>query len=267
MRTMEELLEFGTMAEASTKESKLGVKQRPWWPFIPLTNYVSPLLHCEIGIGNVLFELLRDVINEHIEHYLPREQFICDSIPSLQQVIANTTTQRDQWDNSENGNSLKIVKRAVIAYQKHYELVAQYDGITTDEEVRTHETNVANLKKLQDSCNGIAEKLKRAHNKLVEQQTKLKDMRRAKVRGQQSIETKIFRVLKQIGIKLRSYHGGSLNGKDIKHVMNNATHLFDEFAAIFKEGKREGYLLSDDNIDACVCILRRCSFCATAHLR
>jgi hypothetical protein len=110
MRTMEELLEFGTMAEASTKEPKLGVKQRPWWPFIPLTNYVSPLLHCEIGIGNALFELLRDVINEHIEHYLPREQLIRDSIPSLQQVIANTTTQRDQWDNSENGNSLKIVK-------------------------------------------------------------------------------------------------------------------------------------------------------------
>jgi len=42
---------------------------------------------------------------------------------------------------------------------------------------------------------------------------------------------KVFRVLKEIGVELSSYHGGSLNGKDIKKVMNNATHLFDTFAS------------------------------------
>jgi hypothetical protein len=31
--------------------------------------------------------------------------------------------------------------------------------------------------------------------------------------------------------------------------MNNATHLFDRFAAIFKEGKREGCLLNNTDID------------------
>jgi len=31
-------------------EPMLGVKvkQKPWWPFIPLSNYMIPLLHCEI---------------------------------------------------------------------------------------------------------------------------------------------------------------------------------------------------------------------------
>ena len=56
MWMIDKLLECGTIAEVSMNEPKLGVKQRPWWPFIPLTNYVSPLLHCEIGIGNILFE-------------------------------------------------------------------------------------------------------------------------------------------------------------------------------------------------------------------
>jgi hypothetical protein len=41
-------------------------------------------------------------------------------------------------------------------------------------------------------------------------------MRQSKVREQQSIETKVFRVLKEIGDKLSSYHRGGLNGKDIK---------------------------------------------------
>jgi hypothetical protein len=63
MWMMDELVRCGTIAESSINEPQLRVKQRPWWPFIPLTNYVSPLLHCEIGIGNNIFELFRDIIN------------------------------------------------------------------------------------------------------------------------------------------------------------------------------------------------------------
>jgi hypothetical protein len=74
-------------------------------------------------------------------------------------------------------------------------------------------------------------------------------MQQAKVRGQQSIETKVFKVLKEIGVELSSYHGGSLNGKDIKKVMNNAPHIFDQLAAIFKKGKRKECLLADADFD------------------
>jgi hypothetical protein len=75
-------------------------------------------------------------------------------------------------------------------------------------------------------------------------------MRKGKLRQQSSIETKVFTVLKNIGVELNSYHGGSFNGKDIKKVMNNATYLFDQFAAIFKERRREGCLLSHADIDS-----------------
>ncbi len=70
------------------------------------------------------------------------------------------------------------------------------------------------------------------------------------MKGQQSIETKVFRVLKKFGVELSSYHGGSLNGKDIKKVMNNASCIFDKFAAILKEGKRKECLLSDADIES-----------------
>ena len=76
MWTMIELVWCGIIGESINGEPKLGIKQRPWWLFIPLTNYVSTLLHCEIGIGNVIFELLRDIINEHIEIYAPGEESI-----------------------------------------------------------------------------------------------------------------------------------------------------------------------------------------------
>jgi hypothetical protein len=84
---------------------------------------------------------------------------------------------------------------------------------------------------------------------LAEQQTKLKKMQKGKVRQHSSIETKVFAVLKEIRVELSSYHGGSFNGNDIKKVMNNATYLFDGFTVIFKEGKREGCLLSNADIN------------------
>ena len=46
---------------------------------------------------------------------------------------------------------------------------------------------------------------------LTDQKLILKTMRISKVKDQQSIETKIFKVLKEIGVELSSYHGGSLN--------------------------------------------------------
>jgi hypothetical protein len=60
----------------------------------------------------------------------------------------------------------------------------------------------------------------------------------------------MFKVLKTIGVELSSYHGGSLNGKDIKKVKNNATYIFEQLALIFKEVKRPDCLLSNDDIAA-----------------
>ena len=82
MWTMNELVRCGIIGESTNNKPLLGIKQRPWWPFIHLTNYVSPLLHCEIGIGNVIFELLRDIINEHIEIYAPGEESIRMAVPA-----------------------------------------------------------------------------------------------------------------------------------------------------------------------------------------
>ena len=93
-------------------------------------------------------------------------------------------------------------------------------------------------------------KLYNACNTLEDQQLKLKAMQTNKVKDRLSIETKVFNVLKDIGVELSSYHGGSLNGKDIKKVMNNASHVFDCISMVFKEGKRDNCLLSDAEIES-----------------
>jgi hypothetical protein len=41
-----------------------------------------------------------------------------------------------------------------------------------------------------------------------------------------------------------------LNGKDIKKVMNNASHVFDCISVVFKEGMRDDCLLPDAEIES-----------------
>ncbi len=50
--TMEDLVRCGENAEKNKGDPVLGVKKKPWWPFIPLAHYMVPLLHCEIGVRN-----------------------------------------------------------------------------------------------------------------------------------------------------------------------------------------------------------------------
>lgn len=72
--TMVELCRLGNEAEASSGKPKLGVKKCPWWPFIPVCNYIVPLLHCEIGVGNQLLWKLRDMINDNLEKFADGEE-------------------------------------------------------------------------------------------------------------------------------------------------------------------------------------------------
>jgi len=126
---------------------------------------------------------------------------------------------------------LKTLKRAIATHQKRRRLIVDsiddeqliVDSIE-DEQEATYTSNMIKLSPIQNFQDDMVNKLKKARRTLADQLAKLKEIRQAKVKGQQSIETKIFKVLKEIGVELSSYHGGSLNGKDIKKVMNNAYH-------------------------------------------
>ncbi len=188
---MDELVRCGMNAESSKKEPLLGIKQWPWWPFIPLTNYVTPLLHWEIGIGNNLFTMLWDIINEHIETYAPGEEAIWRAIPALKQVIEETTATRDNQELSDDGKQLKTLTQTVADYKRQWGGISISAGEETnveDERERTHILFRSNLKALQDyRKRTFADKLHRARQTLADQQSKLKEMQRAKVRRQHSI--------------------------------------------------------------------------------
>jgi hypothetical protein len=169
------------IAKNNNNEPQLGVKKRPWWPFIPLTNYVTPLLHCEIGVGNVIFELLRDILSKYIERYAPGEELIRLAVPALKEIIAETAKQCDEWDNLLNGNIWKTLRRTVTTHQKRQQMIVVSQEEPNEREV-TYHSNVIQLNHFQAFCDAIVNKLKKAQHTLAKQQTKLNKMQKGKVR-------------------------------------------------------------------------------------
>jgi hypothetical protein len=189
---------------------------------------VVPLLHCEIGVGNDLLKMLRNIVNKFIENMTPTEVSLQLLIPALRKIILDTATKRDEWDASPDGKLQSTIKRTTSP---------------TD-------ANLDTLKQLEDyRCKTFANVLTKTHKKVSKHLDKLKKVRSTKINSPYSIETKMFKILKTISVELSLYHGGSLNSKDIQKVMNNATYVFDQFASIFKEGKRRDCVLLEGEID------------------
>ncbi len=143
-------------ADAETKKGDplLGVKKKLWWPFILLSNYMVPLLHCEIRIGNQLLDKLRVIINEHIACYSSSEEAIRASIPVIKNIITNTAKERDEWDESaEGGKKRRILMCAVSAYTKRREILLANNN---KQDKLTHRFNELMLKDLTIFAIGLS---------------------------------------------------------------------------------------------------------------
>jgi hypothetical protein len=185
---------------------KLGVKQKPWWDFIPITHYRIPLLHCMIGVGNQLLDMLRDIINGHLENMACTKERICASIPLLENIIAKTAANRDSWDASDNG---KLFKKAQTKHCVALPLLSVSEASTnnnsatvaitidvapataantnanananTNANTTNAETDEINLRMLDKFRNReFVEKLSNAHKTVTDQQLKLQTMRISK---------------------------------------------------------------------------------------
>ena len=109
-KEMEELGAKFVGDKDAKKKPTLGVKDVPWWNFIPLEHFICPLLHCLIGIGDDLFSKFREVVSEEIEFIGGDEIEARGAKAAIQVKIDSLVEQRDNWDKSESGKCLKRLK-------------------------------------------------------------------------------------------------------------------------------------------------------------
>ncbi len=99
--------------------------------------------------------------------------------------------------------------QAMAAYLRRREIMLA--NINEEAKV-THYANESHVADLNLYCTCLVEKLKKACSTLSNQQLKLKVMQTAKGKKEHSVKREMFKMLKDIGVELSSYHGGLLNG-------------------------------------------------------
>ncbi len=71
------------------------------------------------------------MINEYIEQFAPGEKSFRTSIPTLQQIIADTAQQWNEWDDPPEGLTLKAMKHAVATHNKRWRLVVASQDVSS----------------------------------------------------------------------------------------------------------------------------------------
>ena len=117
---------------------------------------------------------------------------------------------------------------------------------------------------IQKERNEIEALLARANSQLKTLKEKFKSFKSDCRHFRDSIETKIFNLIKLVyGVKIQAYHGVSLMGKETQKLMQNAGEIGSMFASILKENKKDDSNLPVQRLTSFAFNLRARTSCGT----
>ena len=108
-------LNFESNVAISGEEAEcIGAKQDPYWDFVEVDNFICPILHNQINLGNNVFHNLLIYGNEYIEKISVDEDKARNFLLLIDSSIDEKFNIRDEFDVSNEGKelySLKNVRR------------------------------------------------------------------------------------------------------------------------------------------------------------
>ena len=81
-----------------------------FWDFVEVDNYIFPILHNQINLGNSLFHNLLDYGNENIEKLSVDEDKARNSLLLIDSAIDEKVNLRDEFDVFDEGKELNSLK-------------------------------------------------------------------------------------------------------------------------------------------------------------
>ena len=97
-----------------TNADILGVKEEPYWDFVQVDNFIYPIFHKQINLGNNFFHNLLDYGNKYIEKLSVDEDKARNSLLLIHSFISDKINLREEFDVSDEEkelNSLKNIRR------------------------------------------------------------------------------------------------------------------------------------------------------------
>ena len=95
IRTIAKNLELADSAAMGT--NRFGVKFKPYWPFIPILNYIVPLLHIMIGVFNDILDYFMKKVEAEIIVLPPAELKLRDDLKVLNVEVKQLLKTATEW--------------------------------------------------------------------------------------------------------------------------------------------------------------------------
>jgi hypothetical protein len=212
------------MAKSNVREGPLrkGVKTTPYWDFIPISNYVVPILHNMIGIGNDILKYYESTVDAKFVPISKPEEKLRLEYAAQDSVIKETSDTVKEWDASEKGKQ----RTSLMARKK------QNRELTQEELLK--------LEDLQMERKLLADASKKAKDRKTAIKTKLEIFVNQRKLEKDSFYAKHEELYIRSGVKRAAYHGGAMTGGHIIKIMKNSEKIFTESRDILKKMKRDG---------------------------
>ena len=192
-----------------TNAESLGVKEEPYWDFVEIDNYVCPILHNQINLGNNVFHNLLEYGNKNIEKLSVDEDKACNSLLLIDSSIDDKINYRNEFDLFDEGKELSTLK--------NNRRNDKTSIINTSDDIVNCNFRIEELSNRRKILSNDVYKTKRYKFKLKEN---LKDNRRKRNRVEFRLDEKICSLLQMYHIKRKAWFGDAkLNGVNCRRFM------------------------------------------------
>jgi hypothetical protein len=201
---------------------------------VPIKEYIIPILHTEISIGNRLLKSFLDWVDLRIER-VPDDEI--DARYAVYEANTELRIQNKRWDEwvSSKGALLADLRqeRAMFNYTKTLqdgEEQFAHSAAERKEMAEASKARTAEVKPMEKEKKEIVSELESFKKVLVARTKALNQLRQKIHQGDSPIKNGLEKKLLAIlGIDRAPYHGGDLNGKNIQQMFQESDNILSQF--------------------------------------
>lgn len=238
------LIEMYGIEECDGTDPKhLGVKSNPFWDFIPVENFVIPLLHVWMGVFNDIDEWFLKKVDGFVWKS-EAEKAMLSSIDSLDEQYTEARAKVEVFKkDSEGKRRSKLMTRknkhrtpSMSALTDH----SKYPPLNEAEEAEFVKLD-STWKKITAARDVLKAKKSDAAKELLEYHSELK-------KSNKSVYAAIDKHWEDNGKSRAAYHGGKWTGKDARDGMSNPEQYYGVMRQTLLDWRADGKTEDDVNV-------------------
>jgi len=236
------------VTENRTGTNRMGVKKVLPFFNIPVENVIFSVLHAQMGVGNKILNYLLDEAERKVENTPAEMVALRNDLVRAETKFAEPVEYKNRWEKDDNGGKRlaslegKLTRRKANLERPNLS-ADQIDRI--EGEIHGFKDEIEELNLTQLNIRDTVEVKKDARKEASKQ---LDEFTKKWKKTDESIYSGIDKILQRHGIERCAYHGGQINGVDVRTLMENAKEILGEICVYLCNQLTDQSSISADDI-------------------